>query len=343
MPLVVTRWDPKEILEIGQEIAGIKCVGQAKTKPRRCRYSIARANYQQASEILLQMSRNNISAPGVDNALAPLARLLICRHWDHQDQVGEVVAEWRNRIQRSQIVAAGHLRENAQIEHHATRQEGEPAGRERATARRKIAIAHHEKELACREVERLRRDVAIARQEAGMARRDAAMARQETEIARRDAAIARQETRNLRLEAARNLEVRNAIAQHTVPSSAAGRPRSTTRSRTIEASRPDLAPSSSCHPERPPVVPIDRNAASIPLEAISRAERRPATTAPLSNLRPRPTEEDSNLPSIGGDCSICLHDIGHEGIVRCAARCQQPFHGECINAWLRVRRTCPLW
>ena len=336
MPPVVTLWDPKEVLEIGQEIAGIKCVGQAKTKRRRCRYSIARANYQQASEILLQMSRNNISAPSVDNALAPLARLLICRHWDHQDQVGEVVAEWRNRIQRFQIVAAAQLRENAQIGHHAARQEREPAGRERATARREIAIAHHERELTCREVEGLRRDVAIARQEARIAR-------QETEMARRDTAIARQEVHNLRLEAARNLEVRNALAQHNVPRLATGRPRSTTRSRTIEASPPDLSPSSPRHPERPPVVQIDLNGASISLEAIPRAERRRAITAPPSNLRPMPTEEDSNLPSIGGDCSICLHDFGHEDIVRCAARCQQPFHGECISAWLEVRRTCPLW
>ena len=347
MPPFVDPWDPKEVLEIGQEIAGIKCVAYAKTKGRQCRNPIARANYQQASEILLQISRMSISAPGVDDALAPLARLLICHHWDHQDQVEAVVAEWRDRIQQLQFVAAAHLGNGAQIEHHVARQEREIAGRERATARREITIARRERDVACRErdvarreIEKLRRDVAIARQETGTARRDAGMAHQETEIARRYAAISRQAAHKLRLEAARNLEARNALARQIVALSAAVRPRPATPAQTVEASRPNLAPSSTRHPERPP---IGRDAAPISPEALSRAARRPTTIPSPSNQNSMPTEEDSSLLSIGGDCSICLHDLGHEGIVRCAAQCHQPFHGECINAWLEVRRICPLW
>lgn len=371
MPPFVPLWDPKDVLESGQKIAGVECVGYAKTKGRRCRNHIARADYQVASKLLVQMSRLNISAPGVDVALAPLARLLLCHYWDHQDQVEAVVAEWRKRIQNFQAVAGAHLANDAQTEHNAARQEGETAGREWATARREIAKAHLEKEVTCREIERLRRDVAtarqetnsahhetgaarweteelrrsvaIARQEARTARRDAVMAHQETEIARRDAAIARQENRTLQIEAARNLEARNDLAQQIAALSASATSGSTTLSRTVEDSRPNLAPSSTRHPERPPIVYTDIDAAPISSGATSRAERQPTTIPSPSNPRSMPTGEDSNLTRIDGECTICLHDLGDEQIVRCAAQCQQPFHGECIDAWLDVRRVSPLW
>ena len=340
MPPFVALWDPKNVLEVGPEIAGIKCVGHAKTKSRRCRNHIARENYQQASRIILQISRIDISTPDVDSALAPLARLLICRHWNHQDQVGEVVAKWRYRIQHFQVVAAAHPRDDSQIEHHAARQEGETAGHETAIARQETTVAHQETEVPRWEIEGLRRDIAIARREAETARRDAALAHQETEIARRDATVARRDAQILLSEVARALR---ALAQQVVALSAAERPGPATPSRTIEVSQPNLASSSTRHPGRPSVVYSDRYATPISLAATPHVERRPTTIPSPSTHRSIPTEEDSNLPSINGECSICLHDLGHERIVRCAARCQQPFHSECINAWLEVRRMCPLW
>lgn len=70
MPPPVVVWDPKNDLEIGQVLLGVTRVGYAKTKRRRCRTPIARASYQRATLLLLQMSRMNVSEPGVDNALA---------------------------------------------------------------------------------------------------------------------------------------------------------------------------------------------------------------------------------------------------------------------------------
>lgn len=98
MPPLDTLWNPEELLEIGQVSSGVTCVGKVGSKDRRCERTIAAADRREASKLLLQMSIMEVSAPGVDDTLAPLARLLICKYPIHQVQVGEVVAKWRSQI-----------------------------------------------------------------------------------------------------------------------------------------------------------------------------------------------------------------------------------------------------
>lgn len=383
MPPLTALWDPEDVLEIGQVLSGITCVGEAKTHGRRCRRHLARASCQQASKIILRISCMVFSNPRVDDALAPLASLLICKYSNHQEQVEEVVERWRGRIDRA---LAAQLEDDIQHEQgildHAVPQAGEISDREIANARRERAIAHQESETTRREIETARRDVAIARQETEnarrevtiarldnetfrsdaaiarqaleaaqrviaisrqetqVARRDTATARQETQAARRDAAIARQEAHSLRLEAARNREVMNALAQHLATLEAAVR---ATPTRTVETSPPNPPTSSTRHLERPSNDYIDREDPPASLAATYPVERQLITISSSSNRHSVPTEETNGRQASVGDCSICLNRLGDEGIVRCVAQCQQPFHGECIDVWLEEQTICPLW
>lgn len=63
-----------------------------------------------------------------------------------------------------------------------------------------------------------------------------------------------------------------------------------------------------------------------------------------SARRSAPMEEAANPPQgIMEECSMCGKEIRDAEIIRCRARCHEPFHGKCINAWLRVHKTCPVW
>ena len=343
MPPLVGLWDAEDVLGVGQVSLGATCVGYAKPKRRRCHHRVAAAICQQASDLLLQISSMNISASGVDHALERLARLLLCNHWNHQDQVEVVAAKWRDRVQQFQIVAAARLETTVQLENEARlgqvapHKEGvrlEDAVRvERATRRPRIPQSQHAARTHTREVEAARQDAEIARRDAEIARRDAAISRrdltialQDIEIARRETAIARQETEiareKLRRLRNRNLRVSDALNQ--------------TPALTVEVPRPNSAASST---RRPRQHQFGRHVAS-PTAIPRAATRTLAVPSPAYRL-PVPPEDDNG--GIVGDCSICLQRLGNEGLVRCEARCQQPFHGECMNAWLHVRRRCPLW
>lgn len=356
MPPLVGLWDAEVVLGVGQVSSGATCVGYTKPKRRRCHHRVATANCQRASDLLLQISSMNISASGVDHVLERLARLLLCNHWNHQDQVGVVAAKWRDRVQQFQIVAAARLETTVQLEIEARLgqvapdEEGvrvEDAVRvERAARRPRIPQSKHAARTHTREVEAARQDAEIARRDAQIARRDAAISRrdltialQDIEIARRETAIARQETEvareKLRRLRNRNLRVSDALTQQ-VAAVAGVRGGAATPALTVEVPRPNSTASST---HRPRQNQFGRHAAS-PTTIPRAATRTLAVPSPAYRLLV-PPEEDNG--SIVGDCSICLQRLGNEGLVRCEARCQQPFHGECMNAWLQVRRRCPLW
>lgn len=349
MPPLVGLWDAEDVLGVGQVSSGATCVGYAKPKRRHCHHRVAAANCQQASDLLLQISSMNISASGVDHVLERLARLLLCHPWNHQDQVGVVAAKWRDRVQQFQIVAAARLETTVQLENEARRgqvapdEEGvrlEDAVRvERAARRPRNSHSKHAARTHIREVEAARQDAEIARRDAEIARRDLTIALQDIEIARRETAIARQETevarKELRSLRNRNLRVSDAFTQQ-VAAVAGVRGGAATPALTVEFTRPNSTASST---HRPRQNQFGRHVAS-PTAIPPAATRTLAVPSPAYRLLV-PPEEDSG--SIVGDCSICLQRLGNEGLVRCEARCRQPFHGECMNAWLQVRRRCPLW
>lgn len=173
-------------------------------------------------------------------------------------------------------------------------------------------------------METARRDTTIALQ-------DAAAARREADLARREAETARREIRALRLEAALDLEVRESLAEQVLTLRAArdGAP-------AIDVPRPNLAL---------PHSQVETNSALGSLAASSQAigSRRDITIPTPPSRLSIPLEEVNISRTIEGDCSICLDILGNDGIVRCEGRCQQRFHGNCMNAWLRERRECPLW
>ncbi|KAL9133409.1 MAG: hypothetical protein Q9175_005408 [Cornicularia normoerica] len=209
-------WVPKDVLRV--DLSSLTCVGYVPSKGRRCHNHIAAASSQEADNLLFQMSTMNISDPRVDNALEPLARLLICKQ-GYQDQVAVVATRWRNQIQRHQIIAAtrqepaSQLERDARLDQVAVGQDvvrdEHAAGVERATApqsqqaawihARKLEGARQEADIARRDIEITRRDTTIALQNATIARRDADLARQETNETR-------QEIRSLRLETARGIK-----------------------------------------------------------------------------------------------------------------------------------------
>nr|XP_034580722.1 E3 ubiquitin-protein ligase Os03g0188200-like [Setaria viridis] len=41
-------------------------------------------------------------------------------------------------------------------------------------------------------------------------------------------------------------------------------------------------------------------------------------------------------------CAVCLEDVRAGEVVRQLPACRHLFHGDCVDAWLRAHRTCPL-
>ena len=114
MPPSAAIWDPEELLHIGSISPALTCVGQARQKNRRCRFPIAATDRQEASRLVLRISRMDTLAPAVDDALTQLARLLLCKA-NHRNEVEEIVAFWRDLILRRQIVAADSRRDTNRL------------------------------------------------------------------------------------------------------------------------------------------------------------------------------------------------------------------------------------
>ena len=102
MSTFVGQWDPEEVLEIGEVSSGVTCVGHAHSKSRRCHNPIAAVNRKQATKLLHEISKMDVSSPGVEESLERLARLLLCKQ-QHQNQLPSVVGKWRNQIEGVQI------------------------------------------------------------------------------------------------------------------------------------------------------------------------------------------------------------------------------------------------
>lgn len=355
MPSHVSLWDPEDVLEIGQVSSGVTCVGYARTQRRRCHNPIAVVNRQRAFNILLRMSRMDLSAPGVDDSLLQLARLLICIR-NHQNQVQEVVAKWRSRIQRFQTVTAARLEVASESEADTLPDQValDPEGARREDALRIVRPARsqqppqaqHAAMSHSREIEMARQDIAVARWDRAEALLDLTIARRDVRIALRDVAMAREETeaareeiRTLRREVTRGLQATNAAGQQ-IPAPTAVRGEAETSVRTVEATQPNPALSSTPRPRRDQ---SERTMASGSIATRVSPARRDDTVRSPSQQRRVPREESKRLRDPEEECSICLQRLSDQGIVRCESGCQQPFHGECINAWLPVRRICPLW
>ena len=100
------QWNPEDVLEIGQVLSGITCVGYAHSKQRRCNEPISAAKRQQASKLLLQLGKQDISSPEIGVILSLLAPLLSCNRKQHQDQISTVIDEWCHRIEEHQFKTA---------------------------------------------------------------------------------------------------------------------------------------------------------------------------------------------------------------------------------------------
>ena len=107
MSTISSQWNPEEVLEIGQVSSGVTCVGYVNSQSRRCRNPIAAVNRERATNILLEMSRMDVSSLGVEESLEPLARLLLCKR-QHQNQLPSVVEKWRNQIDGVQVQEAAN-------------------------------------------------------------------------------------------------------------------------------------------------------------------------------------------------------------------------------------------
>ena len=55
--------------------------------------------------------------------------------------------------------------------------------------------------------------------------------------------------------------------------------------------------------------------------------------------------DDDDKPRGGGSvllCAVCLEDVRAGEMVRQLPACRHLFHADCVDAWLRAHRTCPL-
>nr|CAB3471766.1 unnamed protein product [Digitaria exilis] len=48
------------------------------------------------------------------------------------------------------------------------------------------------------------------------------------------------------------------------------------------------------------------------------------------------------LVSRGGECAVCLGAVDEGEKARALPRCTHAFHARCVDAWLRLRPTCPV-
>ncbi len=334
MPPLALVWNPEEVLEIGQVLSGSTCFAETK-KVSRCAKPIAVANRQRASKLLLQMSRLDTSAPRVIDTLEPLARLLICNGWNHKDQVGEVVTKWRDHIQTFQDAVAAGGGDNSPLEQVGPDQEPlqvkdpikvDPALLEQTIQYQQAAKIHlHETKAAQQDAEVAQQDAAacrralaialrdldVARRETASALQEAKSARQDAMIALREAKLARQEVHTLRIEAARDLEARESLAQQV------------TALRAARGGGETLAPT-------PNTPRLDAAASS--------------TRPPSNNLQKRNAADTDRLSITAEGCGIWFIRLGSSGTIRCSgARYRRPFHDECLGPWLQLKRTCPIW
>ncbi|RLN12377.1 hypothetical protein C2845_PM09G15100 [Panicum miliaceum] len=60
---------------------------------------------------------------------------------------------------------------------------------------------------------------------------------------------------------------------------------------------------------------------------------------------PKGAEGDDDKTRGGGSvllCAVCLEDVRAGEMVRQLPACRHLFHADCVDAWLRAHRTCPL-
>ena len=51
---------------------------------------------------------------------------------------------------------------------------------------------------------------------------------------------------------------------------------------------------------------------------------------------------ESGAAAGGEQCPVCLEDVEAGEMVRQLPACRHLFHADCVDAWLRAHRTCPL-
>ena len=111
-----SQWNPEDVLGIGQISSGIICVGYAHSKQRRCNEPISAVKREQATRILLQIGRQDISSPRIEESLSLLAPLLSCKRKQHQDQISTVIEEWCDRIEELRFKEAAEREGDAEFE-----------------------------------------------------------------------------------------------------------------------------------------------------------------------------------------------------------------------------------
>ena len=113
------QWAPTEILELDLNSSEFRCVGYATSKGRRCRNPIACANRQEASKVLLEMSRLDPQSQRLDEKLEELASRLLCKR-NHQNQGADMKRQWSCKIENYLAAENSRLEALGGRENHET-------------------------------------------------------------------------------------------------------------------------------------------------------------------------------------------------------------------------------
>jgi hypothetical protein len=120
----VQQWDSESAFSIGNPDKGgdFTCIGFAPSQKRRCRNPIAAHNQKAAREILNQLSRMHpLDVSDTETSkLKTAVRYALCRRY-HQDQVDEVVREWKEILRAEATRQPGWRRVESSEERVASR------------------------------------------------------------------------------------------------------------------------------------------------------------------------------------------------------------------------------
>jgi len=350
---MTSRWDASEVLDVDPHSAGFTCVGYAKTRGRRCRNVIAKANRDEAAKILQKMSGKDVHSASFDSKLESLANRLLCRRWHAGDsfQVELIVEEWESSIEtfRDEEIELERRRKRRERREQREQREHEEERQERRERRRRREERKDREQQERRDLEQQEQDQHRARTDTPNTVTSPAATPcpvETVESLRHEITTLNERYANALLLAASS-SVTSPQTNHRVGSDPPSPPAREDASAEISNDSTHHAATSLVEQAEPE--PIRRttmnNAPNV--EEIHGIVNRPSTSLievdeqSPSNLLRKPVE---------GDCSICCDNLATgSGVLWCKTQCGQNFHADCVGIWFATQengnlsRTCPYW
>ena len=369
-----SKWDSYDILDLDE--SRTTCYGWATSQDRQCQNPVARANRQEAEQLLGRISRLDLGNSYLHGWLMDLASRILCQRY-HQGQAMGVVGQWEENVRRflgnGEEKGGDEERERVSLQvatETVPRKKIEKTGCQHARIQ-KIGVStrnYHERLDASSSSTRLSASGAQSTRYS-----DGALFTRSvpgdvgltppitpvTEPRRTSIDIPRQPNNSERLSDSTS-EVTQAEPQTSTTNNVASR--RTSQCSADSAAPVTPSPSGSETPLNPPVdtptlsqsladaiitqlisLDLDPEHGAVNLPPVESSGK--SSKSPIEPKEPENAVLDTQR-SLSGDCSICYADLlDGKNLASCQAQCRQYFHQKCIGTWLRQKqeRTCPYW